>query len=192
MVVEMYTGAPLFPGDSDVDQLWLILKCLGGLAPQHLATLQTNSAFKVWVGEPWLGLDFIVCTGLQPTMPKRISSTELTSLLLATDVHGQLTCIPQGHPATCQGTLPLAACPYQAAAERCPCRVCGYRVRMRWSRLKCVIHISILRSSNSSRCTLKTLPPLAMPTTHLFEASKGHRLQNVFFVVGIAVWPVRM
>ena len=48
--MEMYTGAPLFPGDSDVDQLWLILKCLGGLAPQHLATLQTNSAFKVYVG----------------------------------------------------------------------------------------------------------------------------------------------
>ena len=40
---------------------------------------------------------------------------------------------------------------------------------MRWSRLKCAIHISILRFSNSSRCTLKTLAPLAMPIIHIPE-----------------------
>ena len=26
MLVELATGAPLFPGESDIDQLWLIIK----------------------------------------------------------------------------------------------------------------------------------------------------------------------
>jgi len=46
MLVEMHTGAPLFPGDSDVDQLWLILKCLGRLAPQHAAAMAVHPSFE--------------------------------------------------------------------------------------------------------------------------------------------------
>ncbi|KAK9841780.1 hypothetical protein WJX81_002502 [Elliptochloris bilobata] len=45
MLVEMHTGAPLFPGDSDVDQLWLILKCLGRLAPRHAAAMAVHPSF---------------------------------------------------------------------------------------------------------------------------------------------------
>ncbi len=46
MLVEMHTGAPLFPGDSDVDQLWLILKCLGRLAPRHAAAMAAHPSFE--------------------------------------------------------------------------------------------------------------------------------------------------
>jgi serine/threonine protein kinase len=35
MFVEMLTGVPIFPGESDVDQLWLIYKCLGQLTEHH-------------------------------------------------------------------------------------------------------------------------------------------------------------
>ena len=45
MLVEMATGAPLFPGDSDIDQLWRIMRCFGRLAPAHLAAMQANPAF---------------------------------------------------------------------------------------------------------------------------------------------------
>ena len=44
MVVEMQTGQPLFPGASDIDQLWLILK---SMPEEHLAWLQQNSLFQV-------------------------------------------------------------------------------------------------------------------------------------------------
>ena len=50
MLVEMYTGSPLFPGDSDVDQLWLILKCLGRLAPRHAAAMAAHPSFAVRPG----------------------------------------------------------------------------------------------------------------------------------------------
>jgi len=46
MLVEMHTGAPLFPGDSDVDQLWLIRKCLGRLAPRHAAAMAVHPSFE--------------------------------------------------------------------------------------------------------------------------------------------------
>ena len=35
MFAEMWTGQPLFPGESDVDQLWLIFKTLGRLCSRH-------------------------------------------------------------------------------------------------------------------------------------------------------------
>lgn len=47
MAVEMQTGQPLFPGETDVDQLWLILKCVGGLKPEHATTLAGNPWFAV-------------------------------------------------------------------------------------------------------------------------------------------------
>lgn len=47
MAVEMFTGEPLFPGDSDVDQLWLILKCMGQLPPAYADMLSRNEYFAV-------------------------------------------------------------------------------------------------------------------------------------------------
>lgn len=47
LAVEMHTGDPLFPGDSDVDQLWLILKGMGSLTPSHAHMLSKNSYFTV-------------------------------------------------------------------------------------------------------------------------------------------------
>lgn len=47
MAVEMFTGEPLFPGDSDVDQLWLILKCTGQLPPAYAGMLSRNEYFAV-------------------------------------------------------------------------------------------------------------------------------------------------
>ncbi|KAG6450664.1 cyclin-dependent kinase-like 4 [Manduca sexta] len=35
LFAEMFTGDPLFPGDSDIDQLALIIKTVGKLAPRH-------------------------------------------------------------------------------------------------------------------------------------------------------------
>lgn len=36
LVTEMLTGEPLFPGDSDIDQLYHITKCLGKKSPSGL------------------------------------------------------------------------------------------------------------------------------------------------------------
>ena len=47
MAVEMHTGDPLFPGESDVDQLWLILKGVGSLTPSHSHLLSRNPYFTV-------------------------------------------------------------------------------------------------------------------------------------------------
>ena len=41
MFVEVATGQPLFPGESDVDQLWL-MKCLGRLCPKHVDCMRRN------------------------------------------------------------------------------------------------------------------------------------------------------
>ena len=43
----MFTGEPLFPGDSDVDQLWLILKCMGQLPSAYAGMLSRNKYFAV-------------------------------------------------------------------------------------------------------------------------------------------------
>lgn len=44
LVLEMQTGQPLFPGSSDIDQLWIILKSL----PQdQLDELANSPGFKV-------------------------------------------------------------------------------------------------------------------------------------------------
>ena len=42
MAVEMATGAPLFPGESDADQLWRIVRCVGSLTPGHTAAAAVN------------------------------------------------------------------------------------------------------------------------------------------------------
>ena len=35
VMAEMIDGEPLFPGENDLDQLYLVQKCLGPLIPQH-------------------------------------------------------------------------------------------------------------------------------------------------------------
>ena len=37
LTVQAATGQPLLPGETDLDQLWLIIKCLGSLCPTHQA-----------------------------------------------------------------------------------------------------------------------------------------------------------
>ncbi|XP_025934118.1 cyclin-dependent kinase-like 2 isoform X2 [Apteryx rowi] len=45
LVTEMLTGEPLFPGDSDIDQLYHITKCLGNLIPRHKELFYKNPLF---------------------------------------------------------------------------------------------------------------------------------------------------
>ncbi|KFQ19623.1 Cyclin-dependent kinase-like 2 [Mesitornis unicolor] len=45
LVTEMLTGEPLFPGDSDIDQLYHITKCLGNLIPRHQELFHKNPLF---------------------------------------------------------------------------------------------------------------------------------------------------
>ncbi|XP_003469422.1 cyclin-dependent kinase-like 2 isoform X2 [Cavia porcellus] len=45
LVTEMLTGEPLFPGDSDIDQLYHIVTCLGNLIPRHQELFYKNPAF---------------------------------------------------------------------------------------------------------------------------------------------------
>ncbi|XP_012987888.2 cyclin-dependent kinase-like 2 isoform X2 [Esox lucius] len=46
LCVEMLTGEPLFPGDSDIDQLYLIIRCLGNLTPRHKELFYENPVFS--------------------------------------------------------------------------------------------------------------------------------------------------
>ncbi|XP_019389846.1 PREDICTED: cyclin-dependent kinase-like 2 [Crocodylus porosus] len=45
LVTEMLTGEPLFPGDSDIDQLYHIMKCLGNLTLRHQELFYKNPLF---------------------------------------------------------------------------------------------------------------------------------------------------
>ncbi|XP_065058145.1 cyclin-dependent kinase-like 2 [Rhopilema esculentum] len=45
LLSEMLTGEPLFPGDSDIDQLFHITKCLGNLTPRHQEIFSRNPLF---------------------------------------------------------------------------------------------------------------------------------------------------
>lgn len=44
---ELVRGDALWPGRSDVDQLYLIRRTLGDLLPRHLAIFSSNEFFKV-------------------------------------------------------------------------------------------------------------------------------------------------
>ncbi|KXZ43995.1 hypothetical protein GPECTOR_75g718 [Gonium pectorale] len=50
-VAEIATGRPLFPGRSTPDQLWRIMRCLGPLAPHHLARVLSDERLR-GVGVP--------------------------------------------------------------------------------------------------------------------------------------------
>uniref|UniRef100_V9KJA9 Cyclin-dependent kinase-like 2 n=1 Tax=Callorhinchus milii TaxID=7868 RepID=V9KJA9_CALMI len=45
LVMEMLTGEPLFPGDSDIDQLYHIMKCFGSLTPRLQELFYKNPLF---------------------------------------------------------------------------------------------------------------------------------------------------
>ncbi|NWW26952.1 CDKL2 protein, partial [Falcunculus frontatus] len=45
LITEMLTGEPLFPGDSDIDQLFHITKCLGNLIPRQQELFYKNPLF---------------------------------------------------------------------------------------------------------------------------------------------------
>ncbi|XP_016340329.1 cyclin-dependent kinase-like 2 isoform X1 [Sinocyclocheilus anshuiensis] len=50
---EMLTGDPLFPGDSDIDQLHLVISCFGHLTPRHREVFYRNPVFMgVCLPEP--------------------------------------------------------------------------------------------------------------------------------------------
>jgi len=50
---ELYSGQPLLPGNSDLDQLYLIKKTFGNLIEHHIKTLQNNSYYRgVAIPEP--------------------------------------------------------------------------------------------------------------------------------------------
>lgn len=42
LLVEMATGEPLFPGKTDIDQLWLIMKTTGHLTRHQMQVMQRN------------------------------------------------------------------------------------------------------------------------------------------------------
>lgn len=42
---ELLTGQPLFPGDTDIDQLYRIMKCLGQLTQRHTEIFLRNPLF---------------------------------------------------------------------------------------------------------------------------------------------------
>uniref|UniRef100_A0A5K3FNU7 cyclin-dependent kinase n=1 Tax=Mesocestoides corti TaxID=53468 RepID=A0A5K3FNU7_MESCO len=46
VVAEMLTGSPLWPGRSDLDQLYQIINTLGDLLPRHRQIFETNAFFK--------------------------------------------------------------------------------------------------------------------------------------------------
>ncbi|XP_008565527.1 PREDICTED: cyclin-dependent kinase-like 2 isoform X1 [Galeopterus variegatus] len=45
LITEMLMGEPLFPGDSDIDQLYHIMTCLGNLIPRHQELFYKNPMF---------------------------------------------------------------------------------------------------------------------------------------------------
>jgi cyclin-dependent kinase-like len=50
---ELFSGQPLLPGNSDLDQLYLIKKTFGNLIEHHVKTLQNNSYYRgVAIPEP--------------------------------------------------------------------------------------------------------------------------------------------
>ncbi|EGV93847.1 Cyclin-dependent kinase-like 4 [Cricetulus griseus] len=50
---ELLTGQPLWPGKSDVDQLYLIIRTLGKLIPRHQSIFKSNQFFRgISIPEP--------------------------------------------------------------------------------------------------------------------------------------------
>lgn len=110
MVAEMATGQPLFPGDSDVEQLALILACLGPLCKRHARLVASTPAIAgAWpagdLDSPFPSHACLCCLHVfchcRCTTCRYLAKTQLevwsyTSDVLATNVTGDLTC-PGSH-----------------------------------------------------------------------------------------------
>lgn len=85
---ELTNGQPLWPGRSDVDQLYLIKKTLGDLIPRHMQVFSTNQFFK--------GLQIPQATSREPLELKfpNISSQALNFMksCLVMEPSSRLTC----------------------------------------------------------------------------------------------------
>ncbi|KAK2863293.1 hypothetical protein Q5P01_002826 [Channa striata] len=74
LLIEMLTGQPLFPGDSDLDQLYHIITCFGNLTDHHQMLFYRNPVFS--------GVQLPECCGRIP-LEERFATITPTALDLA-------------------------------------------------------------------------------------------------------------
>ncbi|XP_047192184.1 cyclin-dependent kinase-like 5 isoform X3 [Scophthalmus maximus] len=74
LLVEMLTGQPLFPGDSDLDQIYHIVRCFGNLTAHHQELFYRNPVFS--------GVRLPECYGQVP-LQQRFPAITSTALDLA-------------------------------------------------------------------------------------------------------------
>ncbi|XP_051249560.1 uncharacterized protein LOC127359633 [Dicentrarchus labrax] len=74
LLVEMLTGQPLFPGDSDLDQIYHIVRCFGNLTAHHQELFYRNPVFS--------GVRLPECSGRVP-LQQRFPTITTTALDLA-------------------------------------------------------------------------------------------------------------
>ncbi|XP_055757213.1 cyclin-dependent kinase-like 2 [Salvelinus fontinalis] len=88
LFVEMLTGEPLFPGDSDIDQLYHIIRCFGNLTPRHQELFYKNPVFS--------GVSLPEVTETEPLLqryPKlSTTATDLTQRCLQMDPDRRSQC----------------------------------------------------------------------------------------------------
>ena len=90
MVAEITNGMPLFPGESDVDQLFHIVRCFGRLTDRQMELFRTNPLF-VGVNMPDVSdNDLEPLRGRFPNIEK--SQLEVMSLCLDYDPDRRATC----------------------------------------------------------------------------------------------------
>ncbi|XP_073331662.1 uncharacterized protein [Pagrus major] len=74
LLIEMLTGQPLFPGDSDLDQIYHIVRCFGNLTAHHQELFYRNPVFS--------GVRLPECSGRVP-LEQRFPTVPTTALDLA-------------------------------------------------------------------------------------------------------------
>ncbi|XP_035531361.1 serine/threonine-protein kinase BUR1-like [Morone saxatilis] len=74
LLIEMLTGQPLFPGDSDLDQIYHIVTCFGNLTAHHQELFYRNPVFS--------GVRLPECSGRVP-LDQRFPTITTTALNLA-------------------------------------------------------------------------------------------------------------
>ncbi|KAE8279447.1 Cyclin-dependent kinase-like 2 [Larimichthys crocea] len=74
LLIEMLTGQPLFPGDSDLDQIYHIVRCFGNLTAHHQELFYRNPVFS--------GVRLPECSSRVP-LEQRLNTVTTTALDLA-------------------------------------------------------------------------------------------------------------
>ncbi|XP_068164944.1 cyclin-dependent kinase-like 4 [Antennarius striatus] len=74
LLIEMLTGQPLFPGDSDLDQIYHIIRCFGDLTAHHQDLFHKNAVFS--------GVRLPQCSGRIP-LERRFPAITPTALDVA-------------------------------------------------------------------------------------------------------------